>query len=177
MLLQSDTPGFNALVAPGHVSTVMGPEEWAFVPEQYGIPAAVAGFTSESLIAALYSVLRQVVSDRCFLDNCYPEVVRPGGNPAARRQLDVTMEVVDANWRGIGIIPASGYALRPEFAAHDAYTTLSLVRRRCTQARGTNAAGLRLRARSARSDLSRSMCAIWARLHAAHAGWTVHGVG
>lgn len=120
MLLQSDTPGFDALVAPGHVSTVMGPEEWAFVPGQYGIPAAVAGFTSESLIAALYSVLRQVVSDRCFLDNCYPELVRPGGNPAARRQLDVTMEVVDANWRGIGVIPASGYALRPEFAAHDA---------------------------------------------------------
>ena len=77
------------------------------------MPAAVAGFTAESLVAALYSVLRQLVEGRCFLDNCYPEVVRPGGNPAARRQLDATMDVVDANWRGIGVIPASGYALRP----------------------------------------------------------------
>ena len=119
MLLQSDTPGFDALVAPGHVSTVMGPEEWAFVPEQHGIPAAVAGFTAESLVAALYSVLRQLVEGRRFLDNCYPEVVRPGGNRAAQRQLDATMEVVDANWRGIGMIPASGYAVRPELAAHD----------------------------------------------------------
>jgi hydrogenase expression/formation protein HypD len=120
MLLQSDTPGFDALVAPGHVSTVMGPEEWTFVPEQYGIPAAVGGFTAESLVAALYSVLRQLVEERCFLDNCYPEVVRAGGNRAAQRQLDATMEVVDANWRGIGVIPASGYALKPDFAAHDA---------------------------------------------------------
>jgi hydrogenase expression/formation protein HypD len=120
MLLESEAPGFDALVAPGHVSTVMGPEEWDFVPEKHGIPAAVGGFTAESLVAALYSVLRQLVEDRCFLDNCYPEVVRPGGNPTARRQLDATMDVVDANWRGIGIIPASGYALRPEFAAHDA---------------------------------------------------------
>jgi len=120
MLLESETPGFDALVAPGHVSTVMGPEEWAFVPEKHGIPAAVAGFTAESLIAALHSVLRQLVEGRCFLDNCYPEVVRPGGNPAARRQLDTTMEIVDATWRGIGVIPASGFALREEFRTHDA---------------------------------------------------------
>jgi hydrogenase expression/formation protein HypD len=120
MLLQSETPGFDALVAPGHVSTVMGPEEWAFVPDAHGIPAAVGGFTAESLVAALYSVLRQLVEGRCFLDNCYPEVVRPGGNAAAQRQLNDTMTVVEANWRGIGIIPQSGYALRPQFAAHDA---------------------------------------------------------
>jgi hydrogenase expression/formation protein HypD len=120
MLLQSEAPGFDALIAPGHVATVMGPGEWAFVPRDHGIPAAVAGFTAESLVAALYSVLRQLIEGRCFLDNCYPEVVRPGGNPAAQRQLDLTMEVVDANWRGIGVIPSSGYALRETFAAHDA---------------------------------------------------------
>ena len=122
MLLESGTPGFDALIGPGHVSTVMGPEEWAFVPEQHGLPTAVAGFTGESLVAALYSVLRQLVEGQCFLDNCYPEVVRPGGNPSARRQIEATMDVVDANWRGIGVIPKSGYALRPAYAAHDAST-------------------------------------------------------
>jgi hydrogenase expression/formation protein HypD len=120
MLLESGAPGFDALVAPGHVSTVMGPEEWAFVPEKHRIPTAVGGFTAESLVAALYSVLRQLVGGRCFLDNCYPEVVRPGGNPRAQRALHATMDVVDASWRGIGIIPASGYALREKFVAHDA---------------------------------------------------------
>ena len=49
--------------------------------------------------------------DECFLDNCYPEVVRPGGNATAQRSSKQAMEVVDANWRGIGIIPASGFAL------------------------------------------------------------------
>lgn len=120
MLLQSGIPGFDALVAPGHVSTVTGPEEWAFVPEHHGIPAAVAGFTAESLVAALYSVLRQLLEGRAFLDNCYAELVRPGGNPTARRVLAATMDIVDANWRGIGVIPNSGYALKAEFAAHDA---------------------------------------------------------
>jgi hydrogenase expression/formation protein HypD len=120
LLLDSGTPGFDALVAPGHVSTVMGPEEWQFVVDKHDIPAAVAGFTPESLVAAMYSVLRQLRDKRHFLDNCYSTVVRPGGNTEARRQIDQVMDVVDANWRGIGIIPESGFVLREEYAAHDA---------------------------------------------------------
>lgn len=120
MLLASETPGFDALIAPGHVSTIMGPEEWEFVVTAHNIPAAVAGFHSESLLAATYSVLRQCLEGEPFLDNCYPEVVKPGGNTTARRYLDEVMDVVDANWRGVGVITASGYALKPEYAAHDA---------------------------------------------------------
>jgi hydrogenase expression/formation protein HypD len=120
MLLDSEEPGFDALVAPGHVATVMGPEEWQFVVDRHGIPSAVAGFTPESLLAAFYSVLRQIQSGERFLDNCYQEVARPGGNSTGRRLLEATLEVVDANWRGIGIIPGSGYALKPAYAAHDA---------------------------------------------------------
>src|SRR5210317_661297 len=93
MLLDSGKPGFDALVAPGHVSTVMGPEEWEFVVRDHDIPAAIAGFTPDSLLAAMYSVVRQ---------------------------LRDVMHVVDSNWRGIGVIPRSGYALREAYAGHDA---------------------------------------------------------
>lgn len=120
MLLDSDTPNFDALVAPGHVATVMGPEEWEFVAGKHGIPVAVAGFTPESLLAALYSVLRQHLEGRPFLDNCYPQVAKPGGNPTARSVLSRTMDVVDATWRGIGTIPDSGFQLQESLAAYDA---------------------------------------------------------
>ncbi|MEJ2534326.1 MAG: hydrogenase formation protein HypD [Gammaproteobacteria bacterium] len=119
-LLSDDAPGFDALIAPGHVATVMGPEEWAFVAEQHRMPLAIAGFTGESLLAATWSVLRQRGEGRVFLDNCYPEAVRPGGNTHARACLERTMDVVDANWRGIGVVPKSGFAIKPELAAHDA---------------------------------------------------------
>ena len=121
MLLDSDTPGFDGLVAPGHVSTVMGPEEWLFVVEKHRIPTAVAGFMPVSLLAAMYSVLRQLLEGERFLDNCYPELVRPGGNPAAQAQIAQALHVTDANWRGIGVIPASGFGLNPRFARHDAH--------------------------------------------------------
>jgi hydrogenase expression/formation protein HypD len=120
MLLDSAAPGFEALIAPGHVSTVMGPEEWRFVPERHGLPAAVAGFTPVSLLAAIYSTLRQLLEGRAFLDNCYPELVRPGGNPTARQQLQETLDVVDATWRGVGVIPSSGFALKEGYRSQDA---------------------------------------------------------
>ena len=120
MLLESESPGFNALIAPGHVSTIMGPEEWEFVARSHGIPAAVAGFHSESLLAAMYSVLRQVIEEKPFLDNCYSNVAQPGGNPTAKFVLEQVLDVTDANWRGVGVIPASGFALKPAYAQHDA---------------------------------------------------------
>ena len=120
VLLDSETPGFDALIAPGHVSTVMGPEDWQFVVDKHRLPTAIAGFRPDTLLAAMYSVIRQLRDGRVFLDNCYPEVVRPGGNREARRQLATVMQVCDANWRGVGVIPDSGFRLRAEFAAHDA---------------------------------------------------------
>ncbi len=120
MLLDSGEAGFDALVAPGHVATVMGPEEWQFVVDKHNMPAAVAGFGPESLLAAMYSVLRQLIDDHYFLDNCYPELVREGGNPSARRQLGTAFDVQDANWRGVGTIKNSGYVVRDRYRKHDA---------------------------------------------------------
>lgn len=120
MLLESEQPGFDALIAPGHVSTVMGPEEWSFVVDKHQIPAAIAGFTPESLLAAIYSVLRQLLEQHPFLDNCYSQLVRPQGNPVAKRLLENTMDVIDAPWRGIGLIPGSGFELNQRYAQHNA---------------------------------------------------------
>jgi len=120
MLLKSEAPGFDLLIAPGHVATVMGVDEWRFVPEMHKIPAAIAGFTPESLLAAMLSVLNQRVAGVARLDNCYPGVVRPEGNLTARRILNEVTDVYDANWRGIGTIRRSGFRLKPAFAKHDA---------------------------------------------------------
>ena len=120
MLLESGIRGFDALIAPGHVSTVMGPEEWEFVPARHAVPAAIAGFRPDSLLAATYSVLCQLREGAARLENCYPDAVRPGGNRQARALLAEVTDVVDANWRGIGTIARSGFALSRAYAQRDA---------------------------------------------------------
>lgn len=121
MLLESGEAGFDALVAPGHVATVMGAKEWSFVVEKHRIPTAISGFEADSLLAATYSVLRQKIDQHVFLDNCYPQLVTDEGNRHAKKHLANVMQVVDANWRGIGIIPQSGFALTDAYANHNAH--------------------------------------------------------
>jgi hydrogenase expression/formation protein HypD len=120
MLLDSETPGFDCLVAPGHVATIMGLNEWQFVIDDHQLPTAVSGFTAESLLAAFYSVLRQRKENRLFLDNCYPEVVREEGNRQARKQMSLVFDIEDANWRGIGSIAESGFVFKSQFTHQDA---------------------------------------------------------
>ncbi len=119
-LLRDPEARLDALIAPGHVATVMGANEWGFVADKYHLPVAVAGFSANSLLAALYSVLRQKLEGKPFLDNCYAELVAPEGNKRAQALLAGVMEVTDANWRGIGVIPRSGFALRGEWRRYDA---------------------------------------------------------
>ncbi len=122
MLLASETPGFDCLVAPGHVATVMGANEWKFVVDEHHLPSAVSGFAPESLLASFYSVLRQHNENKQFLDNCYSELVLEEGNESARQQMDQVFDIVDANWRGVGTIPDSGYALKEQYKAQDTRT-------------------------------------------------------
>lgn len=123
MLLATEQPGFDALVAPGHVATVMGAVEWNFVADQYKIPTAIAGFTPVSLLAAIYSILRQLQEQCPFLDNCYPEAVRTDGNGTAKRYLQQVFNVVDAKWRGIGNISQSGFTFASDYSRIDARLT------------------------------------------------------
>lgn len=124
MLLQSGEARFDALVAPGHVATIMGSREWQFVVDDHALPTAVAGFTAESLLAAFYSILRQHLQGHAFLDNCYAEVVTPEGNRVAQQTLAQVMEIADAPWRGIGVIADSGFRLSARYAAFDARPAL-----------------------------------------------------
>ena len=54
------------------------------------------------------------------VENAYGRAVRAEGNPASRKLIEEVFEVCDRKWRGIGMVPGSGFRLRPEFGEHDA---------------------------------------------------------
>ena len=108
-LLESGTAAFDALVAPGHVATVMGPEEWEFVVTRHGMPAAIAGFMPGH--AARGDLFRAAAGSRARARSSTTAIRPPCGRaeiPRRRRFLERVMDVVDANWRGIGVVPQSG---------------------------------------------------------------------
>ena len=115
----------DALLCPGHVAAVSGADAFAFLPERFQLPAAIAGFEPEELLLAIYALLKMRQGGAAKLVNAYPRVVNSTGNPTARKLVETYFEPCDARWRGLGEIPQSGLALKPEFSAWDARVRFS----------------------------------------------------
>ena len=64
--------------------------------------------------------VRQLEAGRYSVENAYERSVSQEGNKPAQAVIKQVFEMTDRAWRGIGVIPQSGYRLRPEFATFDA---------------------------------------------------------
>ena len=113
-----DIDGF---IMPGHVSVIIGSEAYSFLPEEYDIPCAVAGFEAADILQAILRLM-QMKEEGPAVSIEYSRAVRPQGNPKALEIMNRVFEPEDAEWRGIGTIPGSGLGLREDFRDHDAGT-------------------------------------------------------
>jgi hydrogenase expression/formation protein HypD len=119
-LARDPAVGVHGYLCPAHVSAVIGANAYAFLPARYGVACAVVGFEPLDILQGIYLLLRQVVRGAPTVENEYSRVVRPDGNLVAQRLLAETFQPCDDRWRGIGLLPGSGLALRDEFAEYDA---------------------------------------------------------
>lgn len=120
VLLSDPECAIDGLLCPGHVATILGAEVFRFLPEEYQKPAVVAGFETADVVQGITTLAGLVEQGKAELVNAYPRGVRPHGNPVARAAMEQVFEARDDVWRGLGMIPQSGMAIKPEFAAHDA---------------------------------------------------------
>ena len=84
------------------------------------MPGVIGGFEADEILLAVYLLLRQIVSGEAKIENAYRRAVRPEGNPIAQRVLETGFTLEDAGWRGLGMIPKSGFALSEEYKEFDA---------------------------------------------------------
>ena len=110
----------QGFLAAGHVCTVMGTAEYAPLAARFRVPMVVTGFEPMDILRGVLVCVEQLETSRAEVANAYARAVRPEGNVHAQRVMREVFAVVDRNWRGLGLIPHSGYALRPEFAGFDA---------------------------------------------------------
>jgi hydrogenase expression/formation protein HypD len=110
----------DGLILPGHVAAIIGSEPFRFLASNFGIPCVVAGFEPVDLLAAIRELLSQKQRGVAELANLYSRVVRPEGNARAKELMTEVFEKRDAEWRGLGVLPGTGLALKPEFTAYDA---------------------------------------------------------
>jgi hydrogenase expression/formation protein HypD len=125
-LMASPDNRVDGFIAPGHVCTVMGYQEYEALVRDFAIPIVVGGFEPVDLLEATLMLVKQLEKGEARVENQYVRSVSYQGNVAAQQVLKEVFDVADQKWRGIGMIPRSGLRLRPEYAAYDANRVFDL---------------------------------------------------
>ena len=125
-ILSSPHNRVQAFLAAGHVCSVMGYWEYPSIAEKYQVPIIVTGFEPLDLAQGILMAIRQLENGTCEVENAYSRVVTREGNVPAQRVIQQAFTTCDRKWRGIGMIPASGWCLRPEFAEFNAEERFSI---------------------------------------------------
>ena len=126
-----NSPDFDisGLICPGHVATILGEVGFRYVPEKLNLPAVITGFEPLDVLTGIYMLLVQIAEGEPRLENEYTRAVLPEGNPVAREICARVFEPCDSAWRGLGIIPGSGLAIRGAYAEHDARRRFDIIDR------------------------------------------------
>jgi len=127
-LLRGPASNLDGFLLPGHVSVILGLEPYRFLEAPGGVPGVITGFEPLDLLQGILGLVRQLAAGTRRVENAYERAVRPEGNPRAREVMARLLEPADALWRGLGLIPASGLELRPEYAGFDAAGRFGLPR-------------------------------------------------
>lgn len=119
-IMESPSCRVQAFLAAGHVCSVMGTAQYPPLASKYGVPIVVTGFEPLDILEGIRQAVTQLEEGRAEVSNAYRRVVPAEGNVPAMRMLDDVFEVTDRTWRGIGMIPDSGWKLSPRYRAFDA---------------------------------------------------------
>jgi hydrogenase expression/formation protein HypD len=119
-ILGSPANRVQGFLAAGHVCTVMGYWEYLPIAREFAVPIVVTGFEPVDILQGILMAVRQLEQGRAEVENAYPRVVTYQGNTHAQSVIRQVFTVCDRKWRGIGLIPASGWCLRAEYAEFDA---------------------------------------------------------
>jgi hydrogenase expression/formation protein HypD len=116
----------DGYIGPGHVSAIAGAGMYAPLFARYPLSIVISGFEPVDLLQSIYMIVQQVEKNERKLENQYKRVVTQEGNLKARALVEEVFEPADDWWRGLGIIPGSGMAIRKEFADFDAIKQIPL---------------------------------------------------
>ncbi len=119
-LMEAPVSRVQGFLAAGHVCSVMGTWQYGPLVERYHVPIVVTGFEPLDVLEGIRRVILQLEEGRAELENAYPRAVRPEGNQPAQQMLADVFETTDRGWRGIGVIPQSGWRLSERYAEFDA---------------------------------------------------------
>jgi hydrogenase expression/formation protein HypD len=125
-ILSSPQNRVQGFLGPGHVCAVVGYSEYEPLAARFHVPIVVTGFEPLDILEGVLMVIEQLEHGRTDVENQYSRILDRGGNRPAQELIAKVFEVNNRKWRGVGMIPQSGFQLREEFREFDAECRFSV---------------------------------------------------
>jgi len=92
----------DGIIGPGHVTTIIGADAWEFLPSEYQVPVAVAGFEPLDILRSVADLVDMIEDQNPAVANSYSRTVTRQGNPSALAVMDRVFETDAADLARIG---------------------------------------------------------------------------
>ncbi len=119
-MLIDDEVQIDGYICPGHVSTITGSGIYSGIVKNFGLGCVITGFEPVDLLQGILMLVKQFESKNPKVEIQYKRAVKPEGNLKALNLLNEVFDLRDDWWRGLGIVPKSGFKLKKAFEKFDA---------------------------------------------------------
>ena len=126
LLLKSENKKTKGFICPGHVSVIIGLDSYKPFSSKYKMPCVISGFEAVDMLVSLIQIMNMINNEAPEVINEYQRVVKPEGNIKALEILEEAFDVIDASWRGIGLVEKSGLEISKKYSEYNAKEKFNL---------------------------------------------------
>ncbi len=110
----------DAIIGPGHVSTVIGTRSYEYLVERFKKPIVISGFEPVDVLRATLAIVNQIRRGECRVENTYERAVTLEGNTKAQSLIEEVFKDREVfEFRGLGEVPKSAFEIREEYREYD----------------------------------------------------------
>ncbi|HUI94083.1 MAG TPA: hydrogenase formation protein HypD [Chitinivibrionales bacterium] len=124
-LISDKENALSGFLLPGHVSAIIGEKPYQPLASA-GLPAVITGFEPLDILSGIMMVCDMIANKKAAVLNAYQRIVHKQGNPKAVAAVNKVFDVADTAWRGLGMLPQSGLAIKKDYQDFDAAARFSV---------------------------------------------------
>ncbi|MCM8760324.1 MAG: hydrogenase formation protein HypD, partial [Candidatus Omnitrophica bacterium] len=126
ILMEDREVKINGFICPGHVSVIIGSSPYEYIAERYKVPCVISGFEPSDIVESILILIDKISRNESDVEIQYKRAVKNEGNEKARDVMEDVVDVVDSEWRGLGVIKKSGLKIKEKYRSFDAETQFDI---------------------------------------------------
>ncbi len=119
LILKDKENNIDGFILPGHVAAITGSSYFDFITELSG-RGVISGFDPKGIMDSIEKISLMITNNEFGVINNYMGIVKSNGNEKAKDIVKEVFDIVDSEWRGIGVLKKSGLKISEKYSRFDA---------------------------------------------------------